>query len=78
MALAIRHVRNMCLAPTSTNIQKKHKQSKSYLHFNVIIKHNPPPLHTKQTPSNGIEDGITIMHKKLSTAIYTLGNVPCI
>ena len=44
MALATEHVMNLCLASSSTTLQKKHVPFKICLRFKAIVKGNPPTI----------------------------------
>ena len=44
MTLATRHVMNLCLASSSTTLQKKHFPFEICLRFKAIAKGNPPTM----------------------------------
>ena len=50
MALATKHVMNLCLASSSTTVQKKHVPFEMCLCFKAIAKATHQQSHAKETP----------------------------
>ena len=65
MALATIHVMNLCLASSSTTVQKKHVPFEIRLRFKAIAKSTHQQSHVKETPWHGTEDETAILHPKL-------------